>query len=205
MSFLQTQKTCLIVDDHPLVCAAIERLISNSGKFTTVIAENNAMKAIKLIKENDIDCLILDVNLEKYDGFELLRRVKSHGYQGKTLFISANDSPLYSDTAIRMGADGYISKAADMSLISDAIDCIMSGYTFFKSYDVSDKKHQTDVQLSKQEMVVFNYLINGKSNKEIAEILSLSSKTISTYKTRILTKYNVSSIIELMQLNQSVV
>lgn len=206
MMLKSENKICMILDDHPLVCAAIERLISQSGKFTQVLTETSASKGLKFIKENQVDCLILDVNLDNYDGFEFLRRIKSHGYKGKTLFISANDSHLYSDTAVRIGANGYISKSADMGLISDAVDCIMSGYTFFKSYGQQTKsKLDTDVKLSKQELVVFNYLISGKSNKEIAEILSLSSKTISTYKARILAKYNVSSIVELMKINSNII
>ncbi|WP_238128993.1 helix-turn-helix domain-containing protein [Vibrio cincinnatiensis] len=81
------------------------------------------------------------------------------------------------------------------------METILNGYTYFKSE--VDRKSPV-VTLSKQELAVFRFLVDGKTNKEISTILSLSPKTISTYKTRILEKYKVKSIIELMNLRDSV-
>lgn len=180
--------TCLVVDDHPLVCAAIKQLLNKGGLFETIIVEQNPIKAQKLIQKEKIEFIILDVNLVKSDGFELLRRIKSHGFNGKSLFISANDSRLYSETAYKLGADGYVCKSEDLNILNDAVECILNGYSFFKMIRDSGSN---DVQLSKQELVVFTYLVDGKCNKEIASILSLSPKTISTYKSRILEKYSM--------------
>ncbi|PNH96052.1 response regulator transcription factor [Vibrio diazotrophicus] len=197
-----TSLTCLVVDDHPLVCAAIKQLLDKGGRFETIIVEEDPIKAQKLIQKEHIDFLILDVNLVKSDGFELLRRIKSHGFTGKSLFISANDSRLYSETAYKLGADGYVCKSEDLNILNDAVECILNGYSFYKLMKDSGSN---DVQLSKQELVVFTYLVDGKCNKEIASILSLSPKTISTYKSRILEKYNVKSIVELMSINKNII
>ncbi|MDW6020112.1 response regulator transcription factor [Vibrio plantisponsor] len=194
--------TCLVVDDHPLVCAAIKQLLNKGGLFETIIVEQDPIKAQKLIQKEKIEFIILDVNLVKSDGFELLRRIKSHGFNGKSLFISANDSRLYSETAHKLGADGYVCKSEDLNILNDAVECILNGYSFFKMIRDSGSN---DVQLSKQELVVFTYLVDGKCNKEIASILSLSPKTISTYKSRILEKYNVKSIVELMSINKNII
>ncbi len=195
--------SCLILDDHPLVCAAIENLLRDHHRIDTVYSMTDPQKAQAFLKENDIEMLVLDVNLAKADGFEFARRITAHGYQGKMLFISANESQIYSETAFRLGADGYITKSENMNLIVHAIESILNGYTFFKfTGDAPDRS--AEVKLSQREAVVLTYLMEGKANKEIAEILSLSAKTISTYKTRILDKYQVKSVLELMKVGNSI-
>ncbi len=194
---------CLILDDHPLVCAAIENLLRGHHRIAQVHSLTEPQKAQAFIKDNKVDLLVLDVNLAKADGFEFARRILAHGYKGKMLFISANESQIYSETAFRLGADGYITKSENMNLIVHAIDSILNGYTFFKfTGEVPDRN--SEVKLSQREAVVLTYLMEGKANKEIAEILSLSAKTISTYKTRILEKYQVKSVLELMKVGDSI-
>ncbi|WP_154116840.1 response regulator transcription factor [Vibrio cincinnatiensis] len=198
---LKKDLTCLIIDDHALVCVAIKQLLEKENYFSNIIIKQNPTDGIKYIRNFDVDFLILDVNFFDYDGFDLLRRIKFHGYQGKTLIVSGNDTKIYSDTAFRVGAEGYVSKSEDLSTLVDAVETILNGYTYFKSE--VDRKSPV-VTLSKQELAVFRFLVDGKTNKEISTILSLSPKTISTYKTRILEKYKVKSIIELMNLRDSV-
>lgn len=194
--------TGLVLDDHPLVCMAMKQILDRNPRFTEVLVESDPFVGVKKLRQTQVDFLILDVNLVKLDGFEVLRRLKLQGFTGKTLFVSASESRLYSETAMRVGADGYISKSEGLSILQDAVECILNGYSFFK---VTTDTKSMDVELSKQELAVFRFLVDGKSNKEIAEILSLSPKTISTYKSRILDKYQVNSIVELMSLNDSVI
>lgn len=191
----------LILDDHPLVCAAIENLIKPVSYVGNVLTCFNTKKAFEILQTASINVLILDVNLGNSDGFDFYRRITAHGYRGKTLFISANDSQLYSDAAFKLGADGYICKSENMNLIKESLEGIMNGYTFFK-FRHNDEKSKFDVSLSNRETVVFNYLIQGKTNSEIADILSLSTKTISTYKRRIFDKYNINNIVDLLRISE---
>lgn len=185
----------IILDDHPLVCAAIENLVEPLEYIGDVHSFINSQDAFDFFKLNSIDLFIIDVNLGDNNGFDFYRRLKSHGYQGKTLFVSGNDSQVYSNAAYKLGSHGYICKSENLSLIKDALDGIINGYAFFKLNDISVEK---SVKLSSRELIVFDYLMKGKSNIEIANILSLSSKTISTYKRRIFDKYNVTSIVQLI-------
>lgn len=194
---------CLIVDDHPLVCAAIEGLVRKSQLFAEVFTETEAFKALQLIKERNISFIILDVNLSDSDGFDFLRRAKAHGYKGKVLYVSASDASMYSETAFRLGADGYISKSEDLVKINDAIATIMSGMTVFRFLKDDDGNIVNSVKLSHREATVYTYLVEGHSNKDISNLLSLSTKTVSTYKTRILNKYKVKSIVELINLQST--
>lgn len=188
-----TYTKCLIVDDHPLVCFGIKSLLDNVDFIHEIQTTCTAKDALNIVKHGNINLIILDVNLGDSDGFNFLRRVKSHGYKGYVLFLSASENPLLINAAIELGANGYICKSEDPDLIKESVVRVINGYSIFKL-----KTYKKNVALSKREVVVYNYLIQGKTNIEISEILSLSTKTISTYKRRILDKYNVSSIIELI-------
>ncbi|MEZ9159141.1 DNA-binding response regulator [Vibrio lentus] len=191
---------CLVVDDHPLVCVAIETLLKNIDYIQSVTSVHSGSTAHKILRNNSINLLVLDVNLGDSDGFDFLRRAKAHGYTGKVLFISSSDNAIHINTAFKMGADGYLCKSENFHLIADAIDSIVKGYSIFKFKNTHQKTGKSE--LSKRETVVFNYLVQGKSNKYIAGVLSLSSKTVSTYKRRILDKYKVTNIIDLIKASE---
>ena len=189
---------CIVFDDHPLVCSAVEALIADLSCIESVESMSDAVSVIKRVKEQTVDLLILDIGLADCDGYDFYRRVKSHDYKGKVLFYSAQQSQLYSEMAYKMGADGYVCKSEDPHILKDAVEGIVNGYTFFKS-EGSFKDRNSHASLSTRETIVMNYLLQGKTNKEIAEILSISDKTISTYKRRIMDKFNVKNVIELTQ------
>ena len=191
---------CLVVDDHPLVCVAIETLLTSIDYIESVTSVNDGITAHKILKNKPINLLILDVNLGDSDGFDFLRRAKAHGYKGKVLFISSSDNAIHINTAFKMGADGYLCKSENFHIIADAIDSIAKGYSIFKFRNNTNNSGKAE--LSKREIVVFNYLVQGKSNKYIADVLSLSAKTVSTYKRRILDKYKVNSIVELIKASE---
>ncbi|EOV0146873.1 LuxR C-terminal-related transcriptional regulator, partial [Vibrio vulnificus] len=118
---------------------------------------------------------------------------------GKVIFFSAETSQLFSEIAFRLGADGYVCKSEDQSILKDAIDAVINGYTFFK-FKPNSAVNQAQPELSDREAAVMNYLLKGKTNREIANILSISDKTISTYKRRLLNKFNVENIVDLAKL-----
>lgn len=186
---------CLVLDDHPLVCSAIKNLLVNKAYIKNLEVTSDVQYAIDKLKTSQFNMLVLDLDLGKYDGFELLRRIKAHGYKGKVLIISANDNPIYLQTAFQSGAHGYFCKSDDLTVLADTIERVSAGYSMFKT---ESHMNVNEVKLSDRELVVMNFLIKGLGNKEISQLLSLSPKTISTYKRRILSKYNVNSIIELV-------
>lgn len=187
---------CLIIDDHPLVCVAIKALITELHCVKTVATSCNTADATRLIDSDGINLLILDVNLGDRDGFDYLRRLKSKGYRGKVLFFSAETSPMFSQLAFKMGADGYVCKAESHNILKDAVEGIANGYSFFK-FKNSKNALSPEVELSQREAVVMNHLLQGRTNRDIANMLSISEKTVSTYKKRILDKYSVSNLVDL--------
>ncbi|MBY7729827.1 response regulator transcription factor [Vibrio bathopelagicus] len=187
---------CLIFDDHPLVCVAIKSLIESSPHIAQVNVASELKAANEFIRKSNIDLLILDVNLNDCDGFDFYRRIKAHGFRGRVVFYSAETSAYYSEMAFKVGANGYVCKSEHYDVLKDAIEAIVKGYSFFK--EINDpKKAKQPLKLSAREATVAKLLLKGMTNKDAAERLSISEKTISTYKRRMLTKYSVDSIVEL--------
>ncbi|MGD8232708.1 response regulator [Vibrio sp. TRT 1302] len=192
--------TVLIYDDHPIVCESLKIILSRIKSVDNIICTSNYKQAISIISSHEFDLLILDVNLDSADGFQFFRRAKSHGYSGKTVFFSCNGQDYCSKVAYELGANGYIDKSESQDVIINALETVLSGYNFFKSNqrDISSKTPK----LSNREVMVLNYLLQGKSNNDVSHILGLSPKTVSTYKRRILDKYGVSSVIELIEVSK---
>lgn len=192
----------LVIDSQPIMREAIGQIIHDLSVSTQVYQASSSSFGLQIINNHPIDLVILDVDLQGSDGFEFVRRSRAHGYRGKILFISANQHPMFSNTAKQIGANGYITKAENTSMLKEAIVSVSRGFSVFKNDEGNTTRRHT--KLSKRETIVFNYLLKGYTNKQISEILTLSSKTISTYKSRILDKYKVDSIVELIRLQQHV-
>ena len=119
--------------------------------------------------------------------------------------MSSKSEAFYAGRAIRAGANGFVSKRKDLGEIYNAVNMILTGYSFFPSETLSFINHlgsrtgaAVDMPLSNREVTVLRYLANGLSNKEIAEQLLLSNKTISAHKSNIYSKLGVQSIVELI-------
>lgn len=185
----------LIIDDQPLYSEALASLVENAINTAEVIQTTDSTEVMDLVRSQRIDLIILDVVLGDRDGMRLAKNILATGYRGRLLFVSSRDYSSLSKAAYEMGANGFLNKNEARETIADAIVSVSRGYSMFKS---THTPSSGDVTLSNREAMVFHYLAQGYSNKKISEQLSLSAKTISTYKTRILKKYHADSLIELL-------
>ncbi|MGR5446770.1 response regulator [Vibrio jasicida] len=185
----------LIIDDQPLYSEALASLVQSAFKSVNVVESTDSAEVMELIRNQPIDLVILDVVLGDRDGMRLAKNILATGYQGKILFISSRDYSSLSKAAFEMGAHGFLNKNEAKATIMDAVLSVTRGYSMFKA---THSQSSGNVTLSNREAMVFHYLAQGYSNKKISEQLSLSAKTISTYKTRILKKYHAESVVELL-------
>lgn len=190
--------SCLVVDDHPLVCSSIRSILKECSCIKEVITSNSFSEGLDIIKNKHISLLLLDIHLSDGDGFDFLKRARTHGYLGKVIFISAENQDIYKQMAFRAGADAYVSKNEGNDVFLNTIKLVNKGYAFFK-YDYVTNIAKDVPELSNRENAVLRFLLKGLSNRKISELLSISEKTVSTYKSRILTKYNVKNLLELSQ------
>ncbi|HHP0467049.1 TPA: response regulator [Vibrio harveyi] len=185
----------LIIDDQPLYSEALASLVQNAFQTVNVVESTDSAEVMELIRNQPVDLVILDVVLGNRDGMRLAKNILATGYQGRILFISSRDYSSLSKAAFEMGAHGFLNKNESKETIMDAIVSVTRGYSMFKA---THNQSSGNVALSNREAMVFHYLAQGYSNKKISEQLSLSAKTISTYKTRILKKYHAESVVELL-------
>ncbi|SUW63025.1 Putative transcriptional regulator [Buttiauxella agrestis] len=195
----------IIMDEHPIVRMSIEVLLQKNKNIDVVMKTDDSREVINYMRTHTVDLVILDIELPSIDGFTLLKRIKSIQADTRILFLSSKSERFYAGRAIQAGANGFVSKRKDQEDIYHAVEMLLSGYSFFPSETLelisnpaSRKAGTDDMPLSNREITVLRYLANGLSNKEIAEQLLLSNKTISAHKSNIFSKLHVSSIVELI-------
>lgn len=198
-------KSALIVDDHPVVRAAI-RIVLQAQGFTRIHEASEGNEVVPLICTHDPDLVVLDMELgPSMDGLEVLRRIpiKAPTARCKVLVFSMHEPTHYQERCARAGARGYVTKSNQLTLLHDAIKALMSGHTFFSALPnhgglfntVQRTEKEMIDQLSDRELCIFVQLALGKPNKVIAKEMHLSHKTVSTYKTRMMAKLSLGSLV----------
>ncbi|QEM80408.1 response regulator transcription factor [Halomonas binhaiensis] len=195
----------VVVDDHPMIRLAVSFSLDNHG-IKVVGESDNGADAIQLIKVQKPDLAILDIGIHGLDGLAVIRRIQALDNPSRVLVLTSYPPEIYAMRSYLAGASGFVSKDKDMSILVSGVKTIIGGYTFFPSLssDPSDAPCNSECDLikllSNRELMVFNKLLKGMSNKEISQSMLLSNKTISTYKVRIFDKLGVSNMIELYDL-----
>ncbi|ACK44711.1 response regulator transcription factor [Shewanella baltica] len=200
------KKKILIVDDHPVVVLALKIILEQSG-FEVIAETNNGVDALKLIKNLSPDAVILDIGIPQLDGLEVIERSRKLPNSPSILVLTAQPSEHFVSRCIQAGASGFVSKLKDMTEVTGALKAILTGHSYFpiqSNSNIISKSSQDEAELIKKlstrEMVVLQQLATGLSNKEIAERMLLSNKTISTYKTRLLDKLNARTLVDIIEI-----
>lgn len=197
----------LIADDHSLIRSAMKILMQNQG-YDVVAEATNGADAVQLARLHHVDLMVLDITmpgLDGLDGLEVINRVRASGLNTRILVLTSQSPLFYSQRCMKAGAAGFITKSQDLTELLRAIKVIMDGYTFFPYLAASSVRNSdstmSDIELiqhlSARELYILQQIARGLSNKKIAEDMILSSKTISTYKTRLIEKLNIKSVVYL--------
>ncbi|MGK3143074.1 response regulator [Pantoea sp. C2G6] len=192
----------LVIDDHPAICFAVKAVLEKEPGFTVVTSRGG--QVLSQLHQQTPQLLILDIALDKEDGLLLLPRIREHHPDCKVLIHSGLPVQCYAERALRAGADGFISKQTALLHLVPACHLLLNGYAVFPAAialtsqtDTTHDQQQLLAKFSNRELVVLRLLQEGKSQKEIADQLALSHKTVSTYKARLLEKSGARSIEQL--------
>ncbi|MBC3616080.1 response regulator transcription factor [Vibrio sp. A11] len=192
----------ILVDDHPIVLMAA-KVILEKNNFTVVAEAKNGVEAIKKIKEYQPHIVVIDISIPLIDGISVIERCTAMGITTKFLVLTSQPNSHFVSLCMQAGAYGYLSKETGLEELVTAMKAIAAGYKFFPDCvtHLSTVQDQNDLSiLSAREIVVFNYLVSGLSNNEIAEKMLISNKTVSTYKKRIMDKLNAKNIVDLISI-----
>lgn len=197
----------LLADDHAIIRDGLRQILADTDDLVVAGEAANGLDVIQKVRERDWDVLVLDISMPGRNGLELIRLAKEERPELPILVLSMHQEEQYAVRALKAGAQGYITKESDSELLVAAIRRVAKG-----GVHISDKvaelmvrgmrptgKPQPHNLLSDREYQIFNMLVTGRSLTEIGAELSLSVKTISTHKTHILQKMNLSSAAELIR------
>lgn len=197
-----------IADDHEIVRNGLAMLIDQEENMNVEVEASSCSEIISRLKKESVDLLILDLNLGDINGVESIENVSNLFPTLSILVLSTYPEEPYAVQTFKAGASGYLNKTVISSELIKAIHKITAGKKYISeslaenlAYGFSLEKTNTDPVelLSKREFEVLSLIASGQTYKEIASKLNLSPKTVSTYRTRILEKLNLTSTAQLLR------
>lgn len=189
----------LIVDDHEIVREGLKRVLSQSLSEVTFVDAGTGQSALDAVHKQELHIAILDINLPDKDGLELLKEIKLLRPNLPVLILSLYEERQYALRALKGGAAGYLIKEMAGELLAAAVQKVLRGGIYISpalaehmGRDLIGQGNALPHEaLSDREYEVLRFLAKGKTVTEIAEVLSLSDKTVSTYRARMLQKLNL--------------
>ena len=190
-----------IVDDHAIVRSGLKQFFSDQVDLRVVGEAGSGREAIDLVRNVELDILVMDLSMPGQSGIDALAMIRAKAPDVGILILSGYPEEHYAVNLIRQGASGYLNKECDPSEIVDAIRVISLGKRYITPAVAELLAQQlnrpNDVasheQLSEREFQVFLKLAKGETAGDIAKALSLSVKTVSTYRTRVMEKMSLAS------------
>lgn len=196
----------IIADDHAIVRSGLRQIIATTDDIVVAAEAAHGSEVLDKLRTFAIDLLLLDMTMPGISGVDLIRRVRTEQPALPVLVLSIHDEAQVASRALRAGATGYLTKDSDPDVLLGAIRKLADGGHFIdpKLVDaIVFDKHRGDVPphevLSDREFQVLQQLAAGRSVNEIANDYSLSAKTISTHKMRLMQKLGLSNNAEVIR------
>ena len=196
----------LVVDDHAIVREGLRRIIDETLEINVYAEASTGLEAIELICKKKFDLIILDISMPGMNGLQTLKEIKKIKKNLPILMLSMHAEEQYAMRAIKAGAAGYLTKDSAADQLVKAITKIYSGKKYISpevaELLVTDMYHEEEKMpheyLSDREFEIFKSIIRGNKATIIAKNLSISDKTVSTYRSRIMKKMKMQSTAELI-------
>ena len=196
----------LIVDDHTLFRSGLRMLIGERSDMEVVGEASDGEEALTLAKKLSPDIVLMDITMPGSGGLVATEKIRENCEKTRIVILTMHEDPVYVRSALAAGATGYIAKkAADSELIS-AIRAVNHGRTFIDSsqaentlFPANGKRKHAHGQLSEREYQVLKLLARGYTHHQIAEEISISVKSVETYRARMTKKLELHSRADLIR------
>ncbi len=210
---MNSQKSILIIDDHPLFREGLKSIISRNPRLTILGESGTAAEGLRMVKEYQPDLAIVDISLPDKNGILLARELRTLTENTKILIISMHAGIHYIVEAFQAGARGYVTKESAHDRLLQGIEAVLEGEYFLDSsvshevvkalVDQPVREARTSDQaygrLTTREQEIMRLLAEGFKSREIAEMLCISPKTVENHRANIMQKLELHSTLELVR------
>jgi len=193
----------VLVDDHSIVRQGLNAIISREKDIRVIGEAENGRDAVKLVKDKEPDIAILDISMPILNGLEASRQIRKISPKTKIIILSMHDNHAFIDEVLNLGARAYVLKESAADEVVIAINEVYRGRIFLspkistfvvKGYinrDEKTEKQKPTVNLTPREKEILQLIAEGHLNKEIAEQLNLSLKTVLAHRNNMMQKLNI--------------
>ena len=197
----------VIADDHAIVREGLKRIVADAGDLQVIDEAGDGTGVMKIVREQELEVLVLDLSMPGRSGMELIKLVHSEKPKIRILVLSMHQELQYAVRAIRSGASGYLTKESAPGQLVQAIRKVASGGAYI-SAEVAEQlalgampggQALPHASLSDREFEVFRLLVDGVSVTEIAARLTVSVKTVSSHKANLMQKMGIANQTELIR------
>ena len=201
--------TVMLIDDHPVVRAGYRRLLESTHDIHVIAEASDGETGYLLHRQHQPDVVILDLNMIGIDGFETMRRIKANNPAARILVFSMHSNETMVQRVLKSGASGYITKQCGVELMIQAVRLVHQGKIVVEPELAShlavslirqDTSENPLHSLTKREFQIFKLIAEGNSSSQIAQITSISAKTVSVHHSHIMKKLELDNIVQLVRL-----
>ncbi|MCX4343503.1 MAG: response regulator transcription factor [Kineothrix sp.] len=191
----------MIADDHSMIREGIKQLLEFDGSIKVVAEASNGIECLERLEHYDPEVLLLDINMPKKNGIEVLRQMKEENSKIKVLILTVHNEMEYLTSAVEIGVDGYILKDSESAELKKAIRAVRDGDNYIQPNLIPalnshllnrDTDKDKIFSLTNRELEVLVQVANGMFNKEIATNLNISERTVKNHISNIFKKIDVS-------------
>lgn len=190
----------MITDDHAMIREGIKQLLEYDGNIEVVAEASDGEECLELLKTVKPDVLLLDINMPKKNGIEVLENIKRKHYEMKVLILTVHNEVEYLLKAVDIGVDGYILKDSESAELKKAIVAVLSGENYIQPSLIPmlnsrlinrDADKEKLEKLTKRELEVLIEMASGMFNRDIAANLNISERTVKNHISNIFKKIDV--------------
>ena len=194
----------IIVDDHAIVLDGIKSLLAEIDNITIAATATNATDALELLRQTKAELVITDINMPGMDGMEFIKTIRSNFPPTKIIVLSLHDEAHFVRNIMKQRVQGYILKNDASSELIEAVNRVLSGKTFFSSkisQVIMEQINTPDSEklLTEREIEIVKLIAGEFSNKQIAEKLFISERTVESHRKNIFRKTETNSIVGLIK------